>query len=189
MSTTENTKKQADATRPVDAVGIDTVLLRSDNRLRRARGSNAPLAALIAVVLLLSGFMMWKWFRADDGELRVRARSHDPAADEVSRPEHAVQSVVGSPAPGDAKSAVASSNAGVGKNADAKVAEAEQAKPTPKTYKLQGIIYQPGRSSAVINGQTVFAGERIGDALVVSIGRDFAKIVTSGGQTNLLDLP
>jgi hypothetical protein len=61
--------------------------------------------------------------------------------------------------------------------------------PKPPAYKLQGIIYRPKNPSAVIDGKLVFAGSRVGEAHVLLIEKDAVTIVTSAGQTNLLELP
>jgi hypothetical protein len=68
------------------------------------------------------------------------------------------------------------------------VVAAQPPKPTPITYKLQGIFYRPGSSSAVINGKTVFPGSHVGDAVVLAIGPGLAKILTASGETNVLEL-
>ena len=42
----------------------------------------------------------------------------------------------------------------------------------PKNARLQGIIFNPKSPSAIINGKTVFVGDRVGYARVASIARD-----------------
>ena len=42
----------------------------------------------------------------------------------------------------------------------------------PKNARLQGIIFHPKSPSAIINGKTVFIGDRVGRARVASIARD-----------------
>jgi hypothetical protein len=160
------------------------------------RQSNLPLTALIAAVMLLSGYMMVEWFRADSGELKVRARSYDSAVKPVSAPQPGSH-----PAPiparlEDAKPAATVSANAVAAEKPAAVsaptevpATVEPPKPAPVTYKLQGILYLPGHSSAVINGKTVYAGERVADSRVVSIDKETVVLVNNAGQTNLLELP
>ena len=59
------------------------------------------------------------------------------------------------------------------------------AKPPP--LKLQGIVYDPKRPSAVINGRTVFVGDRIRQLRVVAITAETATLVDSS-HTNVLSL-
>jgi hypothetical protein len=60
--------------------------------------------------------------------------------------------------------------------------------PPPSPLKLQGIIYNPRRPSAVINGRTLFLGDHFRDFRVTSIGADSVTLV-GAGQTNVLNLP
>jgi hypothetical protein len=64
-------------------------------------------------------------------------------------------------------------------------AEIVQAKPLP--LRLQGIAYNPSRPCVVINGQTLFIGERLGDYEVIAITPRSAT-VAAGGVTNVLAL-
>ncbi len=57
----------------------------------------------------------------------------------------------------------------------------------PALPKLQGIVFNPRRPSAVINGKTLFVGDRVAGFRVMAIGRDTATLV-SAGQTNILTL-
>lgn len=52
----------------------------------------------------------------------------------------------------------------------------EPAPPAPPPLKLQGIVFNPKRPSAVINGRTVFIGDRVREMRVVAIGRDTATL-------------
>jgi hypothetical protein len=57
----------------------------------------------------------------------------------------------------------------------------------PKTppLRLQAIVFDPKRPSALINGKTVFVGDKLGDSRVVAIDRESATIVGSGKTTVL----
>jgi MSHA biogenesis protein MshK len=66
------------------------------------------------------------------------------------------------------------------------IAPAPQPKPAP--LRLQAIVFNPKRPSALISGKTLFIGDRLGDARVVAIDRESATLV-GGGQTNVLSLP
>jgi hypothetical protein len=59
--------------------------------------------------------------------------------------------------------------------------------PSEPAYKLQAIFYRNAKASAVINGQTVFVGEDIDGAKLLSIERQFVRVVANG-KTNVLKL-
>jgi hypothetical protein len=61
--------------------------------------------------------------------------------------------------------------------------------PVPKSppLRLQGIVFNPRRPCVVINGRTLFVGEKLGDARVVAIDRESATLVSTGG-TNVLTM-
>ena len=56
------------------------------------------------------------------------------------------------------------------------------------TVRLQGILYQPGRPAAIINGRTLFIGDRLADITVIAINQSSATLVWNG-VTNVLSLP
>lgn len=63
-----------------------------------------------------------------------------------------------------------------------------QEEPAPKlTPKLQAVVYDPNRPSAIISGKSVFKGDRIGDFRVARITPESVTLV-GGGQTNVLVL-
>jgi hypothetical protein len=53
--------------------------------------------------------------------------------------------------------------------------------------KLQGVIWSPSRPSAVINGKSVFVGEKVERAVVTAIEQESAK-VTWNGEERVLTL-
>jgi MSHA biogenesis protein MshK len=59
--------------------------------------------------------------------------------------------------------------------------------PLPPALKLQMVLFSPSRPSAMINGKTVFVGDRIGDARVVAITQTTVSVLQDG-QTNVLSL-
>ena len=59
--------------------------------------------------------------------------------------------------------------------------------PKPAPLRLQAIVFNPKRPSVLINGKTLFVGERVGDARVVAIDQESATLV-SAGKTNILTL-
>lgn len=60
--------------------------------------------------------------------------------------------------------------------------------PKPPPLKLQAIVFNPKRPSVVINGRTLFVGEKMGDARVVAIDQESATLVAAG-WTNILTMP
>jgi hypothetical protein len=60
--------------------------------------------------------------------------------------------------------------------------------PKPAPLRLQAIIFNPKRPSALISGKTLFIGDKLGDSRVVAIDQDSATLV-GGGKTNVLSLP
>jgi hypothetical protein len=163
--------------------------------------STLPLTVLTMLVMLISGFLMLDWFHTSSGELKARARTYDSAINPVSGPPpetHAAPVLAPVVAASVETNPVATDSANaVGEQKPATTEETtkvtpvavELPKPAPITYKLQGIIFQPGRCSAVINGKTVVTGDRVAEARVKSIDKDSVVIVTAAGQTILLELP
>lgn len=61
--------------------------------------------------------------------------------------------------------------------------------PPPPTYKLQGIYWRPSRPSAVVNGKTVYVGDRV-DASVRIRAIDKESVTLSiNGESKVLLLP
>ena len=70
--------------------------------------------------------------------------------------------------------------------AKATVAKAPAAEPAP-SLRLQAIIFNPRRPSALISGRTVFLGDKFGELRVTRISP--TSVTLSGpGRTNLLEL-
>jgi len=63
----------------------------------------------------------------------------------------------------------------------------EVAPPKPPPLKLQGVVFDPKRPSAVINGRTVFVGDRVREMRVAAITVNSAILVGSG-RTNVLSM-
>ncbi len=59
--------------------------------------------------------------------------------------------------------------------------------PKPAVPRLQGIVFDPRRPSAVINGKTLFIGDRVAGFRLVALRADSATLV-GNGQTNVLVL-
>jgi hypothetical protein len=60
--------------------------------------------------------------------------------------------------------------------------------PKPPPLRLQAIVFNPRRPSVVINGRTLFVGEKLGDSRVVAIDQESATLV-GAGRTNILTMP
>jgi hypothetical protein len=60
--------------------------------------------------------------------------------------------------------------------------------PKPAPLRLQAIVFNPKRPSALISGKTLFIGDKLGDARVIAIDRESATLV-GAGKTNVLSLP
>lgn len=101
-----------------------------------------------------------------------------PPATSVAPPPSPASTSAPATEPGQAATAAAATNP---------APVLEPSPPPPPPLKLQGVVYNPRRPSAVISGRTLFIGDRIRDFRVVAIGQDSATLV-GAGQTNLLSL-
>jgi hypothetical protein len=177
----------------------------------RGQGMLLPVAlVVIALLLLLSA---WQWFqqRNTAGPTEVNARTPrvapalpapqpaiPPTAASAPQPDPAAQpNASSSPAFGPA-AALAADDTAAATNAplaDAQPSEvtntaalAPPPPPQPAPLRLQGIVFDPRRPSAMISGKTLFVGDKLGDLRVVAI--DKASVTLTGAsQTNVLSLP
>jgi hypothetical protein len=126
----------------------------------------------------------------------VRARTPEPGSSNAPSPQSTpvttalpIAPANGSGQPHESPSLAHDSHASpataTATNTTAAVAAAPIAQPPP--LKLQGVIFNPGRPSAVISGRTLFVGDRLGNMRVAAIGRDSATLI-GGGKTNVLTL-
>jgi hypothetical protein len=67
------------------------------------------------------------------------------------------------------------------------VADDPPAPPKPAPLRLQGIVFNPSHPSALINGKTVYIGDKVGGFQVSEISQNSATLINAG-QTNLLEL-
>lgn len=65
------------------------------------------------------------------------------------------------------------------------VPQAEPPAPKP-LYKLQGIFWRPSTPSAVVNGKTVFVGDRVETARVTAIDQNSVTLAVDGESTALV---
>jgi len=116
---------------------------------------------------------------ADEPSLPLPSDAHPAQAKGVVDTLAAIESAT------SANPSVANGKANEVTNATA-IAPAPPPKAAP--LRLQAIVFDPKRPSALISGKTVFIGDKLGDARVMGIDRDSATLV-GAGRTNILTLP
>jgi hypothetical protein len=105
-----------------------------------------------------------------------------PALEPMASPAVAVS------APGAEAGASTPMAEATGQGAASEVTPVEVPAPKPAPTKLQAIIFSPKRPSVMINGKTLFIGDKLNGYRVSAIGRESVTLV-EGGQTNVLTLP
>ncbi len=60
--------------------------------------------------------------------------------------------------------------------------------PSHQPLRLQGISYNPTRPSAIINGNTLFVGEKVAEWTVTAISNQSVTLQDGSGQTNILSV-
>lgn len=167
MSMINDALKRAKAAQPKNAAPAGPSLQQVEPASAPAARANFWLPIIIGVVLLLAGLLLWQWFV---GTVRVRAKSVPGV--EASQP---------------ALAKAVSTRAATGSISEtATNAAVATAKPHPPAYKLQSIFYFAKDPCAMINGKSVYRGDRVGDARVTNITEDSATIVTDAGETKTL---
>jgi hypothetical protein len=181
---------------------------------RKGFGAVAPIGlAIVAVAGLLIFFLIWKRGGASGtsgapAPLPVAAKTPapEPAANpgETSKAaaanarftpvtvvdEHSQTVPIGTehPLPASSSGATNPTLAAVESGDSNHLAvTAAPSTPPPAPLKLQSIVFNPRRPSAMINGRIVFVGDRIRELRVMAIHRDDVLLV-GGGSTNLLSL-
>ena len=182
----------------------------------RPRLGTIPLASL-AVAALLALVLIWQWAQGhrftEPREARAVTRAAaQPAANPQSvaaaaapttpkaaddpglplRPESRTTQATGVVDTLAAIDSATSTSPAVAKEQESEatnsLAIAAPSQPKSAPLRLQAIVFNPKRPSAMISGKTVFIGDKLGDARVVAIDQDSATLV-SAGKTNLLSLP
>ena len=174
---------------------------------RRGLGLLLPVALLVVALLVL--LLGWQWAQRRRAPTPVEAAARTaPAAGNRAEalptpaklgaaaavpalpPQHQAPALVGAATPA-ADTAPGASNVAV---ADAQDSEATNAAlavapepPKPAPLRLQAILFNPKRPSAIISGKTVFIGDRVGVLRVASIDQECA-VLTGPSQTNVLSL-
>lgn len=200
MSLINEALKRAKRTQPAASSAEGPALRPAESPRQADERQGLLLPILIGAVLALACFLLWQWFHTG-AAAQVRARSHAVVEDSAPVIPSAPAPVAALPkapvvttvpvADQQRWENISSTNAGAvsGELGDTNGVAVPEAKPLPPTYKLQSIFYRAKSPSVVINGKTLFVGDRVGSARVVLIERDAATLVTSTGQTNLLELP
>src|SRR5258706_9109767 len=149
------------------------------------RGVGLLLPAVLALIALVGLLFVWELAHKNGStnpqpELVARAASTPPTAAPLaaSQPSSVPETAPAAPAvaaPDPVEAAPSS------------VADEPPVPPKPAPLRLQGIVFNPARPSAMINGKTVFVGEKVGEFRVGAITKNSATLI-SGSQTNLLEL-
>jgi hypothetical protein len=201
MSLINDALKQARQAQAGSAVPAEGPTLRPVESPHEAAGHGLLLPAIIVCVLLLGVVLIWGWFRGGNGELKARANARQAiaagslpmraaAAEPASTPE-AASAPAPAPLVPPATANVNPTNTSTATATNSVTNETvlvEAAKPLPAVYKLQSLFYRAKNPSAVINNKTIFLGSRVGEARVAAIDKESVTIVTSAGQTNILEL-
>ncbi|HWX20827.1 MAG TPA: hypothetical protein VN578_13090 [Candidatus Binatia bacterium] len=132
----------------------------------------------LAIVALLGLFLAWRLFQKQAPADPVEVRAQTPADAPPTPVSPAAAPVSTAPASVSSDASNAPTNSSVA---------TEPAPPKPAPLRLQVIVYNPARPSAMISGKTVFIGDRIGEFRVVAINKESATL-TGAGQTNVLNL-
>jgi hypothetical protein len=172
---------------------------------RARRGLGLLLPAALAAVALLALLVVWQWTRlrgaATPTEVNARTarvpQAATPASALAAQPPR-VQEPASPPSPVSGAAATVAADAASAPTdeplADIQESEATNppamAAPTPATpapLRLQAIIFNPRRPSAMISGKTLFIGDKLGDLRVAAISKESA-ILVGAGKTNVLTL-
>ncbi|HEY5909750.1 MAG TPA: hypothetical protein VJA21_04000 [Verrucomicrobiae bacterium] len=184
----------------------------ADTEIIARRGAGLLLPLALAIVALLILFFVWRYApRGDAGtdsqasvsvsEVRARALPPQevvqptppasvPSAVPAAAPETnaIISSVPSTPAEPPATAPAPAKSVAVAAAAPTNSVAAPESQPSPPVGpRLQGIVFDPARPSVVINGRTLFKGDKVAGFRVVAIGRDSVTLV-SAGRTNVLTL-
>jgi hypothetical protein len=162
----------------------------SQSASRRTTLLIVGMTLVVILILGLAGTLIWFVFKSDRASLPVAARvAEAPLAALPSEVKPA-------PAPTPAKEALPAVAPATGQKFEhpdepntnrvpvvADVVEAIQ----PPALKLQGIFFSPSHPSAVVNGKTVYLGDRVNGFRLVAVSPVAATFV-SATETNVLSL-
>ena len=176
----------------------------------RGRGGNLWLVVAFAVVLAAAAVLLWQGAQQSHKPARdvavktpvqalpketLRPTPPAPNQSQAAATPSSSQPVESKPAlarptlappTSVASNAVAAAGSPAAPVATGAPPAAIEAPPKP-VLKLQGVVYHPTRPSVIINGKTLFIGDRIAEFRVTAIDRESATLV-GGGTTNVLSL-
>jgi hypothetical protein len=178
-----------------------------DHNQTARHGFGVMMPVAFALVALLVLFLVWQLAQqnianrqaatAQRSELIARAASPTtiappvpaavpatpaPSAAEPTTPAPGVNEQPTAPAPSEPATATTPAVA----DATPPVPEAPPVPPKP-TLRLQSIVFNPARPSAMINGKILFVGDKVGDYHISAITQTSATLFNSS-QTNTLEL-
>jgi cytoskeletal protein RodZ len=107
-----------------------------------------------------------------------------------SQPEFLATAVTGAADTLPAAAPTASAGSTVARDQESEATNSAAITPPPKPapLRLQAIVFDPKRPSALISGKTLIIGEKLGDSRVVAIDQQSVTLV-GAGKTNILSLP
>jgi len=185
-----------------------------EQRVRHGLGLVVP--ATLAVVALLALVLVWQWAHRHTAKEPQEARAVTRTAAHTTTPQMvSASAAVTTPAPAPplqpsprqqpeslpisatgaadtlaAPASVTPTSSLVATEQESEATNSAAIAPPPKLapLRLQAIIFNPKRPSALISGKTLFIGDKLGDSRVVAIDQESATLV-GGGRTNVLSLP
>jgi hypothetical protein len=172
MSLINDALKRANQTKPPTSDATGPMLRTLEPAPAEPSGPPQWLLFVFPVALLLvcgiAGVLLYKGFKRPGeslGGLTASARTPEPkpaAPSQSSNDVVTVPPVVAAPTNTTGTVVVASSE------------------PTFPELKLQGVFYRPSNPSAFINGKSVYRGDKIDNARVISIAKDSVTVECNG---------
>jgi hypothetical protein len=175
MSLINDALKRAKAAQDKEPpAGTPPLQFQSSDPGQKGKGGFPWAVILWLAAVLLVGVVFMKVFSGKESALKVEAKAANPgAAAQTNDPSTvALSTSILPPAPKPT-------------TVQPRTQEVVAAVSPAGAPRLQGLFYSPVHPSAVINGQTVFVGDKVGGFRVVDITRNSATLV-SGTETNVL---
>ncbi len=152
----------------------------------------------LILVIIVGGMLVWTVAKQSAPAMRVEARTMTPPAPPVveapkaESPPAKAKAVVAQPpeaqTPVAAIPALATDETLPGQpQTNGLPVAATVEPPKPAALKLQAIVYNPIRPTAILSGKTVFLGDRVGEFRVLAMTRETVTI-GSATVTNVLSL-
>ena len=170
------------------------------------RGLGLLLPAALAAVALLVLLLAWVWAHPRGTATPIEVNARTASTPQATAPASALPiqpAPIQAPAPAPAPTTPLGPSLAVNATdtpPDEPLAGSEETEttnapaitpplpPKPAPLRLQAIIYNPRRPSAMIGGKTLFVGDKVGDLRVVAIDKESATLA-GAGKTNVLSLP